>query len=49
MAVSSYVPVPAMCISAAGIFVIIFITMIYSKYKIQKDNIIDTLKNENDV
>lgn len=49
MAVSFYVPVPAMCISAAGIFVIIFITMVYSKYKIQKDNIIDTLKNENDV
>lgn len=49
MAVSFYVPVPAMCVSAAGIFVIIFITMVYSKYKIQKDNIIDALKNENDV
>ena len=36
MAVSFYVPVPAMCVSAAGIFVIIFITMAQYYYTTKK-------------
>lgn len=40
-------PVSAICVSAFSVFIVVFITMMYSMSKIKKDNPIDALKNEN--
>lgn len=40
-------PISAICISAFSVFIVVFVTMMYSMSKIKKDNPIDALKNEN--
>jgi len=47
VAVGFYVPWYSICISVVSVFVVVFVTMIYSVNKIKKDNTIDALKNEN--
>lgn len=44
---SFFVPAYSIIISVAGVFLIVFITMLYSMRKVKKDNTIDALKNEN--
>lgn len=40
-------PFKYLWITVGGVFLIVFITMLYSTYKMKKENIIDTLKEEN--
>ena len=47
VAVDFYIPWYSICISVVSVFVVVFVTMIYSVNKIKKDNTIDALKNEN--
>ncbi len=47
MSVSFKLPWAAMSIACISVFLIVFITMIYSKSKINKMNLIETIKNEN--
>lgn len=42
-----YVPVSSILIAVGAVFMVVFVTMLYSMYKIKKENIIDVLKNEN--
>ncbi len=42
-----FVPWYSIVISIGSVFVIVFASMLYSTSKIQKDNVIETLKNEN--
>lgn len=39
-------PWGAMCVSVFGVFIIVFITMVYATGKIRKENIIDALRDE---
>ena len=40
-------PWKSIIISVISVYIIVFITMIYSSRKIKKENIIDVLRNEN--
>ena len=42
-----YIPTNAILISAVFVFIFIFIIMRYSIYKINKQNTIETIRNEN--
>lgn len=42
-----YLPSNSILISILSVFIVVFISMIYSMSKIRKDNILDGLKNEN--
>ena len=42
-----HLPWAAICIAVLSVFLVVFITMMYSMSKIKKDNPIDALKNEN--
>lgn len=42
-----YVPWYSVVIAVGSVFVVVFATMLYSMGKIRKDNVVDTLKNEN--
>lgn len=44
---SFYLPVSSILISILTVFFIVFISMIYSMRKVNKENILDALKNEN--
>ncbi|MBR3275868.1 MAG: ABC transporter permease [Eubacterium sp.] len=41
-----YIPVHAIIIAVASVFVVVFITMLYAGGRMKKDNLIDALKNE---
>ncbi|MBQ6602862.1 MAG: ABC transporter permease [Eubacterium sp.] len=41
-----YIPVHAIVIAVASIFIVVFATMIYAGRKVKQDNLIDALKNE---
>ena len=40
-------PWTAILIASASVFLVVFVTMMYSMSKIKKENIVDALKNEN--
>ena len=40
-------PWAAILIASASVFLVVFVTMMYSMNKVKKDNIVDALKNEN--
>ena len=40
------VPWSSVIISIAGVFVVVFVTMLYATHRIRKENIIDALKTE---
>lgn len=42
-----YVPTPSILISVFSVFMVVFISMMYSMRKIRKENVLDALKNEN--
>lgn len=42
-----YVPWYSVVIAVGSVFVVVFATMLYSMGKIRKDNVVETLKNEN--
>ncbi len=42
-----YIPWYSIVISVGSVFVVVFATMLYSMNKIKKDNIVETLRNEN--
>lgn len=42
-----YIPWYSIAISVGSVFVVVFATMLYSMNKIKKDNIVETLRNEN--
>lgn len=42
-----YLPINSILISILSVFLVVFISMMYSMRKIRKENILDTLKNEN--
>lgn len=44
---SFYVPWQSVVIAVGSVFLIVFITMLYSLHKIRKDNVVDALKVEN--
>ena len=44
---SFYLPIKSIIISVFSVFLVVFISMMYSTTKIQKENILDALKNEN--
>lgn len=44
---SFFIPWYSIAIAVGSVFLVVFITMLYSMRKIQKENTIDTLKNEN--
>lgn len=47
VSVSFYIPWYSLAIAVGSVFVVVFITMLYSMQKIKKDNVIDALRNEN--
>lgn len=42
-----YVPWYSVAIAVGSVFVVVFATMLYSMGKVRKDNVVETLKNEN--
>ena len=42
-----YVPVMPILIAVGSVFLVVFVTMLYAMRKIERDNPIDALKNEN--
>lgn len=42
-----YLPIKPICISTVGVFVLVFVIMKYSMAKINRQNIIETIRNEN--
>ena len=42
-----YVPWHSVVIAVGSVFVVVFATMLYSMSKIRKDNVVETLKDEN--
>ena len=44
---SFFIPWYSIVIAVGSVFVVVFATMLYSTRKIKKENIMDTLKNEN--
>ena len=42
-----YVPVVPVVIAVCSVFLVVFVTMLYAMRKIERDNPIDALKNEN--
>ncbi|MEY8516376.1 FtsX-like permease family protein [Lachnospiraceae bacterium 29-84] len=44
---SFYIPWYSIAIAVGSVFLVVFATMLYSMHKIQKENTIDALKNEN--
>ena len=47
VSVSFYIPWYSLAIAVGSVFMVVFITMLYSMQKIKKDNVIDALRNEN--
>jgi hypothetical protein len=47
VSVRFYIPWYSLVIAIGSVFVVVFITMLYSMRKIKKDNVIDALRNEN--
>ena len=45
--VGFYIPIQSVVVVIASIFVVVFASMIYTMKKIKKDNVIETLRNEN--
>lgn len=45
--VGFYIPWYSVVIAVGSVFLVVFATMLYSMNKIRKDNVVDTLKNEN--
>ena len=45
--IAFHLPLAAMGIATLSVFIVVFVTMMYSMKKIKKDNPIDALKNEN--
>ena len=41
-----YLPVPSMVISSLSVFLVVFVSMLYSMSKIRNENILDALKSE---
>ena len=44
---SFHLPIPAIIISCFGVFVVVMISIWYQASKVKKENIIDTIRNEN--
>jgi putative ABC transport system permease protein len=42
-----YMPFYSVAVAVLSVFVIVFVSMLYSMHKLKKENIIETLKNEN--
>ena len=42
-----YLPVKSILISIFSVFLVVFVSMMYSMRKIRRENILDALKNEN--
>ena len=40
-------PWAAILIASASVFLVVFVTMMYSMNKVKKESIVDALKNEN--
>lgn len=45
--VGFYIPIQSVVVVIVSIFVVVFASMIYTMKKIKKDNVIETLRNEN--
>ena len=45
--VGFYIPVQSIVVVVISIFVVVFASMIYTMSKIKKDNVIETLRNDN--
>ena len=45
--VEFYIPIQSVVVVIVSIFVVVFASMIYTMKKIKKDNVIETLRNEN--
>lgn len=47
IALDFYVPWYSVVIAVASVFVVVFATMLYATHKLRKDDVVETLKNEN--
>ena len=47
MSIGFYIPWYSAVISVGSVFAVVFATMLYSMDKVKKDNIVETLRNEN--
>ena len=45
--VGFYIPVQSIVVVVISIFIVVFASMIYTMKKIKKDNVIETLRNDN--
>lgn len=42
-----YIPWYSVAIAVVSVFVVVFVTMLYATRKLRKDDVVETLKNEN--